>query len=259
MDSLERDKYPLIYSLSEGTFSVDKDKQFKPFDRGKDDLLARSQGSLLVEVQPFCVKTSKGYYLLDAGLGFRGLSGGFQILENLAAHGIEREMIRGVLMSHLHGDHVGGLAYRNASGVMVPMFPDATHYIFRNEYDYALSGDSHSYRWDHFRIFPEIAKVQFLETSEGLIDDLIEYRLVGGHCPFHLAFWIRENGKTVFYGGDTAPQLRQMKIRFIAKYDYDGKRSNELRHEWWLQGIEENWAFLFYHDLKCPVFSNQPF
>jgi len=46
-----------------------------------------------------------------------------------------------------------------------------------------------------------------------------------------------------------------MKSRFIAKYDADGKRAMELRQEWWQLGQAENWQFLFYHDIKTPVFT----
>ena len=38
-------------------------------------------------------------------------------------------------------------------------------------------------------------------------------------------------------------------------YDYDGKRCMDLRQSWWEQGQKEGWTFLFYHDLKNPVFS----
>jgi hypothetical protein len=67
-------------------------------------------------------------------------------------------------------------------------------------------------------------------------------------------FWIVDGGETTFFGGDVAPQLQQMKSRFVAKYDYDGKLAMELRQEWWSKGQEEGWTFLFYHDVKTPVF-----
>ena len=56
-----------------------------------------------------------------------------------------------------------------------------------------------------------------------------------------------------FFGGDDAPQLQQMKTRYAAKYDYDGKKAMELRQKWWEEGEEEGWTFLFYHDIKTPV------
>ena len=72
--------------------------------------------------------------------------------------------------------------------------------------------------------------------------------------PFHQVFWIEEDGQKIFFGGDVAPQLQQMKNKFIAKYDFDGRKCMELRQQWWQQGEEEKWTFLFYHDIKTPVF-----
>jgi hypothetical protein len=45
-----------------------------------------------------------------------------------------------------------------------------------------------------------------------------------------------------------------MKNKFIAKYDYDGNKSMQLRQQWREQGEREKWVFLFYHDIKSPVF-----
>ena len=59
-----------IVPLSEGAFTIDKTKDFLPFDPAKDDLQKRATGSLLVEIQPFLVITEKDVLLLDTGLGF---------------------------------------------------------------------------------------------------------------------------------------------------------------------------------------------
>jgi hypothetical protein len=67
--------------------------------------------------------------------------------------------------------------------------------------------------------------------------------MTGGHCPYHQVFWIRENGETVFFGGDVAPQLQQMRSKFAAKYDFDGKLCMELRQKWWQEGQEQRWTF----------------
>jgi len=59
-----------IMPLSEGSFTIDHTKVFVPFDTAKDDLQQRSRGSLIVEIQPFLVETSKDLILLHTGLGF---------------------------------------------------------------------------------------------------------------------------------------------------------------------------------------------
>jgi hypothetical protein len=66
-----------------------------------------------------------------------------------------------------------------------------------------------------------------------------------------------DGNQRIFFGADDAPQLQQMKSRFVAKYDFDGKKCMELRQKWWQQGEQEKWTFLFYHDIKSPVFEFQ--
>ena len=97
-------------------------------------------------------------------------------------------------------------------------------------------------------------QVQFIHDDKGTIDGYIHYELTGGHSPYHQAFWIREGNETIFFGGDEAPQLQQMKVRYKTKYDHDPDRAMQLRQQWWQQGNEEGWTFLFYHDIKMPVY-----
>ncbi len=89
--------------------------------------------------------------------------------------------------------------------------------------------------------------------GDGRIDDYIRYEITAAHSRYHQVFWVEEEGKTIFFGGDDAPQYHQMKSRYVAKYDFDGKKCMELRQEWWAKGQEEGWTFLFYHDIKTPV------
>ena len=80
----------------------------------------------------------------------------------------------------------------------------------------------------------------------------LRYELSGGHSPHHTVFWITENDEIVFFGGDVTPQLQQMKSKLMAKYDFDGKKSRDLRTQWWEQAQQEHWTLLFYHDIKHP-------
>jgi hypothetical protein len=78
--------------------------------------------------------------------------------------------------------------------------------------------------------------------------------LTGGHCPNHQVAWIKEDNEVFFFGADVAPQLQQLKSKFVAKYDMDGKLAMEWRQKWWEQGEEAGWEFAFYHDIKHPLY-----
>jgi glyoxylase-like metal-dependent hydrolase (beta-lactamase superfamily II) len=242
-----------VIPLSEGAFTIDKTKKFVPFDLGSDDLQQRPTGSLLVEVQPFAVVTTEDILILDTGLGFEQ-GGVLQIHRNLRNAGIEPAQVTKVLMSHLHKDHAGGISGDCSDGAArsTLSFPNAKYYVQRRELEYAFEKGPTSYMTDELECLKTSSQVVFLD-GDGVIDGYIKYAITGAHCPWHQAFWIVDGGETVFFGGDVAPQLQQMKSRFVAKYDYDGKKAMELRQEWWTRGQEEGWKFLFYHDVKTPV------
>jgi len=239
-----------IIPLSEGAFTVDKSKKFIPFDINNDDLQQRNKGSILVEIQPFVVITSRDIILLDTGLGFADEHNQLQIHKNLAAKGINSSDVTKVLMSHLHKDHTGGIAYPNKK---IISFENANYYINKNEWNFATEKESASYRVNDFLLLEKNRKLIFVE-GDGIIDDYIHYGVTGAHCPYHQVFKIIEDNQIVFYGGDVAPQLQQMKNRFKAKYDFDGAAAMELRQQWWKEGEREKWTFLFYHDIKTPIF-----
>jgi glyoxylase-like metal-dependent hydrolase (beta-lactamase superfamily II) len=256
-----------IIPLSEGAFTIDKTKLFVPFDTATDDLQLRPTGSLLVEVQPFAVVTSEDILVLDTGLGFEK-GGVLQIHQNLLNAGIDPSNVTKVLMSHLHKDHAGGISrVRNGQSAGAGInaekssdreftFPNATYYIQRRELEYAFEKGPSSYLVEELAGLEGSPRVVFLDGN-GVLDGYIKYEVTGAHCPYHQVFWIVDGGEKVFFGGDVAPQLQQMKSRFVAKYDYDGKRAMELRQEWWQKGREENWTFLFYHDVKTPLFDGR--
>ena len=241
-----------IIPLSEGAFTIDKTKVFVPFNKEKDDLQERTLGSLLVEVQPFCIITKKDILLIDTGLGFSNPDGVLQIHQNLIINGIDPMDVTKVLLSHLHKDHSGGISKEDkVLGHHFLSFPQATYYVNKNEFEFAMQKGAPSYTPKEFELLANTGNVIFTEDN-GKIDDYISYEVTGAHCPFHQTFMIEEDGEKIFFGGDVAPQLQQMKSRFIAKYDFDGKKCMELRQKWWELSQKEHWTLLFYHDIKTP-------
>jgi glyoxylase-like metal-dependent hydrolase (beta-lactamase superfamily II) len=161
-----------------------------------------------------------------------------------------------VLISHLHKDHAGGTTFSNIDNTARYIsFPYATYYIQKREFEFATGIGSASYIPSDILPLQDFSKVVWLDSDEGEIDDGIKFQVTGAHSKFHQVFWITEDNQTVFFGGDDAPQLQQMKSRFVAKYDYDGKKCMELRHAWLEKAKQEGWTFLFYHDIKTPIWA----
>jgi glyoxylase-like metal-dependent hydrolase (beta-lactamase superfamily II) len=209
---------------------------------------------LLVEIQPFVVITSKDIILLDTGLGFQK-NGKLQIISNLAEAEISPTDITKVLLSHLHKDHVGGVTSDVSHSTF--SFQNATYYVHERELNFAFEKGFPSYITEELGALKKSRQVELLNEDEGLIDGYIQYKVTGAHSPHHQVFWIQEGEETIFFGGDDAPQLQQMKHRFVAKYDFNGRKAMELRTEWQELGQKEKWTFLFYHDIKTPTYKNE--
>jgi len=60
-------------------------------------------------------------------------------------------------------------------------------------------------------------------------------------------FWLEMEGGKYFFGGDELPEPEQLIRKFVAKYDYDGRKAMQLREEYGKKAADEKWTCLFYH------------
>ncbi|NQD72572.1 MBL fold metallo-hydrolase, partial [Sphingobacterium shayense] len=60
-------------------------------------------------------------------------------------------------------------------------------------------------------------------------------------------------GEHYFFGGDVLPEPEEIFKNFIAKYDFDGRKARDLRTEYWEQGRENDWVYLFYHSKSIAI------
>ncbi len=233
-----------VFTLSEGSYSVDATKKFIPFDPSKDNPKDRP-ASLFVHVQPFLVKLDNSLVLIDTGLGFSDEAGRLILHENIKNAGFDPNDIDLVLMSHLHFDHAGGMIHQH-EGKTELSFPNATYVVQRNEWENAFTNSSSSYRSEIFEFLQRNAQLHFVEDS-GKLTNEINFELTGAHCPYHQVFLIDDGEDKVFFGGDVLPEPEELIRKFIAKYDFDGRKAMELRDEFGRKAAAENWKCLFYH------------
>lgn len=232
------------FALYEGSYSVDSSKTFIPFDSAIHNPKDRP-ASLFIYVQPFLVETGNDLIILDTGLGFHNEQDVLIIHANIRNLGYDPADVSLVLMSHLHYDHAGGMV-NNKDGNMSLSFPNAEYVIQRGEWEAAYSKPSRSYRTEIFDFVQRSGSVHFIEGS-GQYNREIAFELTGGHCEYHQVFLIREDEQTIFFGADILPEPEQLLRKFIAKYDFDGRKAMELRLEYGKRAAEENWECLFYH------------
>lgn len=77
------------------------------------------------------VKTPTNVVLVDTGLGTGGEYGG-QLLPLLHEEGFQPQDIDTVILTHAHGDHIGGCVDKIGRAT----FPEATYYMWQDEWDF---------------------------------------------------------------------------------------------------------------------------
>lgn len=234
-----------VFSLYEGSYSVDSSKKFIPFNPDIHDKKDR-KGSLFIHVHPFLIETENDLIVVDTGLGQKN-DGELLLHSHIKSHGFDPEDVSVVLLSHLHKDHASGMTYEE-DGKMELAFPDADYIIQKSEWENAFyNAKSDSYQPESLKILQRSGNLQLVEGS-GTVNDFISYELSGGHAEFHQVFLLDSHGEKIFFGGDEWPEKSQILRKFAAKYDFDGKRAMNLREEYAMRAAQEDWLCLFYHN-----------
>lgn len=233
-----------VFTLYEGSYSVDATKKFIPFDPTIHSPKDRP-ASLFIHIQPFLVKLNNELLLIDTGLGYSDDQGNLILHNNIRKAGFDPDDVTKVLMSHLHFDHSGGMIHKQGDKIGLS-FPNAEYVIQRGEWEGAYTSTSSSYKTEIFDFLQRNAHLTFIEGSGDLTKE-ISFVLTGAHTPFHQAYLLNDGKEKVFFGGDVLPEPEELLRKFIAKYDFDGRKAMELREEFGHRAAKENWKCLFYH------------
>ncbi|MDD4097814.1 MAG: MBL fold metallo-hydrolase [Lentisphaeria bacterium] len=164
-------------------------------------------------VNVFLVRQAGKSYLVDAG----NAPGRGSLAAKLAALGVMPEQIDGVLITHIHPDHVGGLlAGGGEAAVTVAQFPRAALYIAREEYD-AWKNDESRQALGRF-LEPYANRLQLFAFGDTLPGGFTA-RKTAGHTPGHTLFALDR----LWFIGDLvhAAGLQFRHPVFCARYDRD--------------------------------------
>jgi glyoxylase-like metal-dependent hydrolase (beta-lactamase superfamily II) len=103
------------------------------FSDASDSLFAslNMPAGIPASVSTFLVQVDGVYILFDAGLG----AFGGQLMNRLAALGVNPDSIGLVYLTHFHMDHIAGLVAKDSAGADVKVFKNAAVYADQVEYD----------------------------------------------------------------------------------------------------------------------------
>ena len=199
-----------VTALSDGTFSMEANKLLTNITPEQlDAALSRAFLKEPVEtsVNGFLINTGSKLVLIDTGSGILFGPTVGKLLTNLKASGYRPEQVDEIYITHMHGDHVGGLVVDGKRA-----FPNAVVRASRQEADYWLSKE-------HMDAAPKEAK----DSYQGAMTSLNPYVSAGkfkafdgdaklvpgiramaapGHTAGHTAYVVESKGETLVLWGD---------------------------------------------------------
>jgi glyoxylase-like metal-dependent hydrolase (beta-lactamase superfamily II) len=199
-----------ITALSDGTVPLPLDKMMthiKPQEVRK--LLAAGFETQPVEtsINAYLVNTGSKLLLIDAGAGKLFGAHGGKLLTNLKAAGYEPGNIDAVLLTHLHGDHSGGLTVDGQR-----FFPNAVVYLDKADRDYRFSADAEARAPANQKsMFPQsradiaayeaAGKLVLFEGATQLFPG-VSTIAARGHTPGHTLYAVESKGEKILFSGD---------------------------------------------------------
>ena len=208
---------------------------------------AMPDGTYASAVNAFLVRTPQTIILVDTGFGRK-------LFDNLSSVGVSPEDINEVLLTHMHGDHIGGLL---RDGKVA--FPNATLYISAPEVAYWTSEEIMNSmpenRRGGFQTAQKIVeayrqKSSFVDFEPLAIEDallgyvemkdsgyamqktagILGYRAYG-HTPGHTAYMVESKGERLLIWGDITHvmPIQMPHPEISVTYDVDPKMAAESR------------------------------
>ncbi|WP_067064723.1 MBL fold metallo-hydrolase [Roseateles chitosanitabidus] len=187
-------------------------------------------------INAFLINTGKKLILVDAGAGALYGDCCGQVVQQIKAAGYSPEQVDLVLITHLHKDHVGGLASNGRA-----VFPNAVVRASKVDVDYWSSSAAKARAPAFLASFFDAAvasiapykaagRLQVI-TGAGPIGDGIAAVTSPGHTPGHLSYAITSQDQTLLVIGDlihvAALQLPHPDV--TVKYDTDGAAARVSR------------------------------
>lgn len=240
-----------VTALADGTNAMPMDKLLQRTDPDTlRRLLAEKSLASPVEtsINAFLVNTGKNLVLIDTGNGPQASPTVGKVQQNLIAAGYRPEQVDTILMTHLHGDHFGGLVLNGK-----PAYPNATVYVAQKERDFWLSPQNLAQAaperkaafqrvQEMFNILAAANKVKTFAGDAPLLPGITPV-FAPGHTPGHTAYSIVSEGKKLLAWGDIVhAEAVQMPLpETTISFDSDMDQAVKTREALFTQAASEGY------------------
>lgn len=154
---------------------------------------------------PTLVNTGSELILFDTGIGAGGRANGLgQTRARLEASGYKPDDVSVVVITHMHGDHIGGMMEEGA-----PAYPNARYVTGQAEYDFwtapeRMSGPTeNAAKAVEANVKPVAEKTTFIADGGEVVAGITGMAAFG-HTPGHMIYMLESDGRQLVLTADTA-------------------------------------------------------
>lgn len=185
-----------VTTLLAGSRAGDKPQETFGLNATPEEFAALSQANFIPADRsfnfftPVVVNTGAEVILFDTGLAAEGT------LAALTAAGITADQINTVVLTHMHGDHIGGLSGEDGT----PTFANARYVTGATEHNHWSGAANEGF---DAKVKPLNDKFTFLDDG-GSVASGITAIAAPGHTPGHMVYRIESDGAQMMLLADTA-------------------------------------------------------
>lgn len=240
-----------ITALSDGTVALEADTLLTNTSKEKTQkALAKYhlQSPVQTSVTGYLINTGNKLVLIDTGAAslFGPTLG--RLRKNLRAAGYAPEQVDEIYITHMHGDHVGGLmdgdrlAFPNA--IVRADKLDAEHYLNQEKMDKASADAKQGFKAAMISVGPYVKENRF-KTFEGDTDLVPGIKAIAshGHTPGHSIYQIESKGKKLLLWGDlmhvAAVQFENPEVTI--SFDSDSKAAMTQRKKAYAEAAKQGY------------------
>jgi glyoxylase-like metal-dependent hydrolase (beta-lactamase superfamily II) len=227
-----------VTALYDGVIPIDAKLLKGAAAKDIQSLLARmfvpaSEKGVQTAINAFLINTGRNLILVDAGAAGCFGPGLGAVAGNIRAAGYEPAQVDTILLTHLHGDHVCGIAAEDGK----PAFANATVYVSREEAGFWLNKETAAkapkeaqpfFKAAQDSVAPYVAAGKLKEFSAGqsLVPG-VESVPLHGHTPGHGGYLFSSAGQRILVWGDVvhshAVQFTRPEVSI--EFDTDSKQA----------------------------------
>ncbi|MGR3377535.1 MBL fold metallo-hydrolase [Salipiger abyssi] len=184
-----------VSALMAGTRTVEEPHGIFGMNVGDEEFASASEAAMIPTdkaqffFHPTLVNTGSELILFDTGLSPEG------IVAAVEAAGYGADEVTHVVITHMHGDHVGGL-----TGGDGPTFANAQHVTGQAEFDHWSSAGGDAFTG---KVQPLAERFSFIGDGESIASGVTSV-LAPGHTPGHMGFMLESGGQQLMLIADLA-------------------------------------------------------